>query len=58
MSLLMARAATPLYDTTPVSVETIPEVFSGLQRVRPFYFEDSQVVLQASHSIIMLPSAL
>jgi hypothetical protein len=44
-------------DSISVSQEIIPEVFH-LQRARPFYFEDSQVVLQASHSITMFPSAL
>jgi hypothetical protein len=44
-------------DPTPTS-EVIPEVIAKLQRVRHFYFEDSQVVLQASHSITMFRSAL
>lgn len=38
-------ATLPIYGSTPVSGEIIPEVFQ-LQRARPFYFEDSQVVLQ------------
>jgi hypothetical protein len=58
MSVMSVPTATlPIYGSTPVSGEIIPEVFQ-LQRARPFYFEDSQVVLQASHSITMCPSAL
>lgn len=45
------------YEPIPKSVDTIYPL-PQLQRARPFYFEDSQVVLQASHSIIMFPSAL
>jgi hypothetical protein len=47
------------YESTPGSVGLVSEVLSGPQRVvtRPFYFEDSQVVLQASLSITMFPSA-
>ena len=52
-------AASPqaVYASIPESGEIIPE-FPNLQRARPFYFEDSQVVLQASHSVTMFPSAL
>ena len=54
------RVALPRYDTIPSSEEITPEVFhlQAPQRARPFYFEDSQVVLQASHSITTFPSAL
>jgi hypothetical protein len=58
MSLIGLRAAAHVYDSIPGSGEIIPEELPGLQRARPFYFEDSQVVLQASHSITVLPSAL
>ena len=50
------RAASPPYESTPVSVEITP--LPAQQPARPFYFEDSQVVLQVSHSIAMFPSAL
>ena len=48
-----------LYESTPGSVGIVSGVLSAPQQVvtRPFYFEDSQVVLQASRSIIMFPSA-
>jgi len=53
-------AAPARYDLTPVFWETVttPEVLPKLQRARPFYFEDSQIVLQASHSNTMFPSSL
>jgi hypothetical protein len=44
--------------SAPMLVPTIPEELPKLYPVRPFYFEDSQVVLQASHIIIMFTSAL
>ena len=37
------------YDSTP---RYAPEVLPQLCRVQPFYFEDSQVVLEASHNTI------
>ena len=57
-SVNAARAARPRYEFTSESVEITHESFPRLQRARPFYFEDSQVVLQASHSFTMFPSAL
>ena len=45
------------FESIPGFEEIISEVIPRVQRARPFYFEDSQVVLQASHSITMFPSA-
>jgi len=51
-------AAPPRCESIPGSVEIIPEILPAQQPARPFYFEDSQVVMQVSHSIAMFPSAL
>ncbi len=50
----MSFANPSRYDSTPVGVEMPHEVLPQLCRVvtRPFYFEDSQVVLEASHNTI------
>jgi hypothetical protein len=58
MSLIGLLEAPSLPGSFPGSGEIIPEVLSKSKRARPFYFEDSQVVLQASHSITMSPSVL
>lgn len=58
MSLPLVGVRPSLYQANAVSGEIIPEELPRLQRARPFYFEDSQVVLQASHNITMFPSTL
>ena len=57
MSLIGLLEAPSLPGSFPGSGEDISEVLPRRQRARPFYFEDSQVVLQASHSITMFPSS-
>src|SRR6266403_1795377 len=57
---MFLNAGPSRYDSTPMLREFTPgaEVLPKLQRARPYYFEDSQIVLQASHSNTMFPSAL
>ena len=59
MSYIGLRIDPTRCESIPGSMDTISEL-PWLQRAvtRPFYIEDSQVVLQASYSVIMFPSAL
>ncbi len=54
------RASSHRYAHVSTPSEMPPELISAPQREvkRPFYFEDSQIVLRASHSITMLPSTI